>query len=163
MAKCKTVGIDNFIREMDVRANEFKQIAGKSLYAGADIIANQLRKNIEDLPERSPGMAKPGQTKKGVTKYQKAAMLGGMGIARMMNKDGTYDIKIGFDGYDDEVTEKYPKGHPISMIARAVESGTSFMEKTPFIRPAYNKAHAQAEQAMKSALEEAWADLNGKN
>ena len=90
-------------------------------------------------------------------------MLRGMGIAKMMNKDGTYDIKIGFDGYDDEVTEKYPKGHPISMIARAVESGTSFMEKTPFIRPAYNKAHAQAEQAMKSALEEAWADLNGKN
>ncbi len=163
MAKCKPIGIDNFIKEMDVRANEFKQIAGKSLYAGADIIANQLRKNIEDLPDRSPGMAKPGEVKKGVTKYQKAAMLDGLGIARMMDKDGTYDIKIGFDGYDDEITKAYPKGHPISMVARAVESGTSFMQKTPFIRPAYNQAHAQAEKAMTNALEEAWAELNGKH
>lgn len=163
MAKCKPVGIDNFIKDMDIRANEFKQIAGKSLYVGADIIANQLRKNIENLPERSPGMAKPGQMKRGVTKYQKAAMLDGMGIARMQKKDGSYDIKIGFEGYDDEVTKEYPKGHPISMIARAVESGTSFMEKTPFIRPAYNKAHAQAEQAMSNALEEAWAELNGQH
>lgn len=161
MATCKPVGIDNFIKEMDIRANEFKRIAGHSLYEGANIVANQLRKNIEELPERSPGFSKEGFMKRGVTKYQKTAMLEGMGISKMQDEFGTLDIKIGFEGYDDEVTKEYPKGHPISMIARSVESGTSWLQKTPFIRPAYNQAHTQAEKVMASALEEAWANLKG--
>lgn len=161
MATAKPIGIDNFIKEMDIRANEFKNIAGKALYQGAGIVANQLRKNIEELPDRSPGKAKDGQMKRGVTKYQKAAMLDGMGITKMQQKDGTFDIKIGFEGYDGEVTNEYPNGHPISMIARSVESGTSWLQKTPFIRPAYNKAHTEAERAMMNTLEEAWTNLKG--
>lgn len=159
MAKCKPIEIDNFIKDMTIRANEFKRIAGASLFEGAGVVADQLRRNIEELPERSPGMSKNGK-KRGVTKYQKAAMLGGLGISKMQRKDGGFDIKIGFSGYDGEVTKAYPKGHPISMIARSIESGTSFLEKTPFIRPAYNQAHAKAERAMADALEVAWAEFS---
>ena len=159
MATCKPIGIDNFINDMKIRANEFKRIAGASLFEGAGIVADQLRRNIEELPERSPGIARTGK-KRGVTKYQKAAMLKALGISKMQRIGGGYDIKIGFSGYDGEATKAYPKGHPISMIARSVESGTSFLEKTPFIRPAYNQAHVKAESAMAEALEVAWAEFS---
>ena len=155
MAKATVLSVDNFIKDIDTRTAAFHQIAGKSLYVGAGIIADALRKNIENLPERAPRL-KNGEISRGVTKYQKEALLKGMGISKMRNNDGTYDIKIGFQGYDDEKTKAYPKGHPISMIARSVESGTSWLQKTPFIRPAYDKAHASAEEAMKKEIESQW-------
>ena len=155
MAKCEVISIDNFLKDMDARSKEFGDMAGKAMYQGAAIMADQLRQNIQNLPERSPAV-KRDEMVRGVTKVQKEAMLNGMGVSKMMNKDGTYDIKIGFQGYDGEVTKAYPKGHPISMIARSVESGTSFLQKTPFIRPAYQAAHESAEAAMKKEIETQW-------
>ena len=159
MAKCETISVDNFIKDLEGRETAFKTIAGSAVYVGAGIIADELRKNIQGLPERAPGIIPNGQSRRGVTKYQKAALLDGMGISHMRNDNGTYDIKIGFQGYDDEVTKQYPKGHPISMVARSVESGTSWLQKTPFIFPAYKNAHARAEQAMAEKLEQGWADV----
>jgi HK97 gp10 family phage protein len=158
MATCKPIGIDNFIKDLEGRETAFKTIAGGAVYVGAGIIADELRKNIEALPDRAPGIIRNGEMRRGVTKYQKAAMLSGMGVSHMRNENGTYDIKIGFQGYDDEVTAQYPKGHPISMIARSVESGTSWLQKTPFIFPAYQKAHARAEAAMAEKLEQGWTE-----
>lgn len=159
MAKAETISIDNFLKDLDTRSKEFKDMAGRSLYEGAAILADELRKGIEDLPERK-GSVKKGEMARGVTPQQKKALLDHMGVTRMQNNDGTYDIKIGFQGYDDDITKAYPKGHPVSMIARSVESGTSFLQKTPFIRPAANKAKALAEEAMRKKLEEGWAGVN---
>lgn len=159
MAKAQVISVDNFIKDLDARTKEFRLLVGPALYDGAGILADQLRQNIEALPERSRN-AKKGAPLRGVTPQQKQALLDHMGIARMRNDDGTYNIKIGFQGYDDDRTKAYPKGHPVSMIARSVESGTSFLQKTPFIRPAANKAKALAEEAMRRKLEEGWAGLN---
>ena len=155
MAKCEVISVDNFIKDIDGRSKAFQDMAGKSLYQGAKILADELRKNIEALPER-PRSGKKGEVVKGVTKQQKEALLTHMGISPMMNKDGTYDLKIGFHGYDNDKTKKYPNGHPISMIARSVESGTSWLQKTPFIRPTSQKAKGPAEEAMKKEIEAQW-------
>ena len=52
MAKCEVISVDNFIKDIDARSKDFKNIAGASLYKGAAILADELRKNIEALPER---------------------------------------------------------------------------------------------------------------
>lgn len=155
MAKCEVISVDNFIKDIDARSKDFEKMAGAAIYQGAAILADQLRANIEALPER-PRSSKKGEMVKGVTKQQKQALLDHMGISKMQNVDGTYDIKIGFEGYDDDKTKSYPNGHPISMIARSVESGTSFLQKTPFIRPASQKAKGPAEEAMKKEIETQW-------
>ena len=155
MAKCEVISVDNFIKDIDARSKDFEKMAGAAIYKGAAILADQLRANIEALPER-PRSSKKGEMVKGVTKQQKQALLDHMGISKMQNVDGTYDIKIGFEGYDNDKTKSYPNGHPISMIARSVESGTSFLQKTPFIRPASQKAKGPAEQAMKKEIETQW-------
>ena len=158
MAKAQVISIDNFIKDLDSRGASFGNLAGAALYDGAGILADQLRRNIENLPERSYNMKK-GAPLRGVTPQQKKALLDHMGISRMRNEDGTYNIKVGFQGYDDDITKAYPKGHPVSMIARAVESGTSFLQKTPFIRPAAQKAKVPAEEAMRRKLEDGWAGV----
>jgi len=155
MAKCEVISVDNFIKDIDARSKDFKNIAGASLYKGAAILADELRKNIEALPER-PRSGKKGEMLKGATKDQKAALLSHMGITKMMQKDGSYDLKIGFQGYDDDITPKYPQGHPVSMIARAIESGTSFLQKTPFISATKKNAKGPAEEAMKKEIETQW-------
>lgn len=162
MAKAQVIEIDNFIRDISKLGYDFKALAGPALYNGAAILADELRQKIQELPERDPKVfIKEGQHGKGVTPKQKQALLDNMGIARMKYNDGSYNIKIGFEGYIEPPTPTYPRGTPVSMIARAVESGTSFLEKTPFIRPAYNAAKDKAEKAMTETLEVLWAKYGG--
>lgn len=71
----------------------------------------------------------------------------------MQNDKGYLNVKIGFDGYNRTKTEKYPKGQPNQLVARGVESGTSWKQKKPFIRPAVNRTKKKAEQMMAEILD----------
>ena len=52
-----------------------------------------------------------------------------MGISPIKH-DGDYiNAKVGFDGYGSIPTKKYPKGVPNQLVARSVNSGTSFLKK----------------------------------
>ena len=48
-------------------------------------------------------------------------------------------------------TKKYPNGQPNALIARAVNSGTSFRKKTRFLDKAVNASKKAAEAAMDAA------------
>ena len=63
------------------------------------------------------------------------------------------NTKAGFDGYGSVKTKKYPKGVPNSMLMRSVESGTSFREKHPTVRPAVNKTRKQAQKIMEEEID----------
>ena len=139
MAFSVNEGIDNFAQKLEELAGR-TDLCGKVLYSGAQVVADACRKRIEALPiqddENRRGSAEHPLT--GITKMQKKDLLKSFGIAPMQEKDGVYDVKAGFDGYGSRPTEKYPKGVPNAMLARSIESGTSFRRKTPFIRPAVN-------------------------
>ena len=166
MAKAKVISVDSFIKDMAHVAHDFKAIAKPALYEGANVLADELRKKIQDLPERDGHVyIKQGETGRGVTKQQKEALLNGMGIARMRMDNDTYEVKIGFEGYYENLRNGW-RGReqiPISMIARAVESGTSFLQKTPFMRPAFNAAEARVKDAMVSKMEELWNKYGNNN
>ena len=88
-----------------------------------------------------------------MTAAQKQGLLDGLGIASMQEDAGFYNVKIGFDGYNRTRTEKYPQGQPNQLVARGVESGTSWKQKRPFVRPAVTRARKRAEQAMAETLD----------
>ena len=71
----------------------------------------------------------------------------------MRNTDGVYDVKMGFGGYNSVRTAKYPQGQPNALIARALESGTSFRSKNPFLSRAFNRAKNYSEETMKEVFE----------
>lgn len=129
-------GIDQYINQLTNLEFTAHDAIGRAIYKGADIVADAVRANIQKLP------------KSACTDAQRKGLLNGLGIASMRQDDGTYNVKIGFDGYNEHKTTKYPRGHANSMIARSIESGTSFSHKHPFIAPAVNATKSQAEKAM---------------
>lgn len=157
--------VDKYIRKLEQFADATDGMLKATIYPGAEVIADEMRKAIEELPEikTSPRETKGSGTKRpkdnrtrskrpkpaGVTKVEKEGLLDGLGIAGMRYDGSLLNAKIGMDGYNKHVTDKWPKGHPNAMIARSVESGTSFRQKTPFIEPTARKNKARAENEMK--------------
>lgn len=154
MAVITFKGLDKYERQLSQLSKNAEKIAGAAIYEGAGVIADEVRKNIESLPIVSgygtPSKPLPG----GVTKSQKQGLLDGLGISQMVNTSGYLNVKIGFDGYNSTKTESYPRGQPNQLVARGVESGTSWKQKKPFIRPALTRAKPKAEQLMAETLDQ---------
>lgn len=129
-------GIDRYVERLTNLEFTAHDTIGRAIYIGADIVADAVRGNIQKLP------------KSVCSDVQKAGLLDGLGIARMQDTNGFFNVKVGFDGYNAHKTQKYPRGHANSMIARAIESGTSFSPKHPFVAPAVRSTKDQAEKAM---------------
>lgn len=154
MAKITFPGLNDYELMISKLSKGVDDIAGKAIYAGAGIVADAIKENIKALPiVRGYGTTEnplPG----GVTAPQKAGLIDGMGISPMQDDGGYLNVKIGFDGYNATKTDKYPQGQPNQLVARGVESGTSWKQKKPFIRPAINASKSRAEAEMARILDQ---------
>lgn len=151
MARFEFAGIDNYISQLNKLQQSTKGgVVGKTVYAGAAVVADSVRRAIQALPV-GDGRAQSGGLVDTVTLPQKAGLLDGFGISRMKDDDGFVNVKLGFDGYNSTRTEKYPRGQPNALIARSVNSGTTFRKKTKFVDKAVNSARKSAETAMDAA------------
>lgn len=148
MATFEFGGIDTYIKQLNkLQADTKAGVIGKTVYAGADVVANSVRSAIQSLPEGKEGDAGLGA----VTPAQKRGLLEGFGISKMRDDNGFVNVKLGFDGYNSVKTKKCPKGQPNALIARAVNSGTSFRKKTRFVDKAVTASKKTAEAAMDAA------------
>lgn len=166
MATLKMNGLAEYERMLS-KLNSFdtiRAVCGKTIYSGAEVVADAMRAGIESLPEVDDYITgTQGKKISGITPSQKQGLLDGFGISPMGNKDGYYEVKLGFDGYNDTKTRSYPLGQPNSLIARSVNSGTSFRKKIPFVDDAVKQSRKQAEAAMvKTADEEFEKIAKGK-
>lgn len=153
MAFIKFKGLEEYELRISLLGKNTERIAGAAIYAGAAIVADEIKKGIESLPivrgYGSPANPLPG----GVTSVQKQGLRDGMGISPMQNKAGYLNVKIGFDGYNATKTKKFPQGQPNQLVARGAESGTSWKQKSPFVRTAVTRAKKTAEEKMASVLD----------
>ena len=134
-------GIDEYISQLQNLEFHSDELIGRAIYKGADIVADAIKANIQSLPSSA------------CTDVEKAGLLNGFGIARMQDEGGYFNVKAGFDGYNDDVTKKWPHGKPNSMIARSIEGGTSWKAKHPFIAPAVRSSKDAAEKAMAEEID----------
>lgn len=133
MAKIRFAGLEEYERRLSQLQTGSREIAGKAIYAGAEIVADAIRTKIQSLP------SKTGTTKQG--------LLEGFGIAPLQDDSGYLNVKTGFNGYN-------AKGIPNALMARLFESGTSKVPKHPFVRPAVNASQKQAEAKMAEVLDQ---------
>lgn len=154
MAKITFPGLNDYELMISRLSKGVDDIAGKAIYAGAGIVADAIKENIKDLPIVRGYGTKENPLPGGVTAPQKAGLIDGLGISPMQSDAGFLNVKIGFDGYNATKTEKYPQGQPNQLVARGVESGTSWKEKKPFIRPAINASKSRAEAEMARILDQ---------
>lgn len=144
-------GLEEYLAQLGNLEGRADGLAGRAIYEGAKIVADKIHANIQSLPVQD-GPAK-GKRR---DPYQDEVdgLLAGLGIAKKKVNDGFINVKIGMDGYNSRVTEKYPKGHPNAMVARTINAGSTFMNRHPFITSAVNSTRSAAEEKMKEIIEE---------
>ena len=154
MAKLQMKGLEEYEAQLLKLRGLTEQMIGEAIYEGAAIVADEVKKGIESLPI-DDRYATGSTMLHGITQEQKQGLLDGFGIASMQNENGYLHVKLGFNGYNSMKTKNFPNGQPNSMIARSVNSGSSFRQRIPFVDNAVNSAKSRAEEKMKQKLDEA--------
>lgn len=149
-------GLDNYIAYLQSINAVTDEMIGEAVYDMAKVVANKVRANIEALPavsnEANIATYREGYSR--LSEPEKQGLLDGFGVSPLQDDSGYRNVKLGFDGYNSVKTKKYPQGQPNALIARVTESGSSYREKTPFIRPAVNAARKPAEKAGQAKIDE---------
>lgn len=157
-------GLDSYISYLQKIDAVTDEAIGEATYEMAKVVADSVRSGIQALPTVS-NEANIATYKKGYSRLsdeEKQGLLDGFGVSPMQDDGGYINVKLGFDGYNSVKTKKYPQGQPNALIARVTESGSSYREKTPFIRPAVNASKKQAEQAGQMKIDEKIAAIPQK-
>ena len=152
MARIEFTGIDEYFKKLDRLGDKATGVCKRALYDGAAVLADAVRTEVEALPTTDRN-GDPQQ----ILEYEKQGLLEGMGIAKMRDDGGKISTRVDFDGYNRLRSKAYPNGHPNSMIARAINSGTSKRPKNPFMNRAIRKGRAKSEAAMAARMD---ADIN---
>lgn len=154
-------GLDQYISQLEKLNLNTPEILGRAIYPGAAIVADAIKANIEQIPvSTSSKRGTPENPIDTITSAQKQGLRDGFGITPISNDGGLWNVKLGFDGYNTQVSTRAKKAgwtttqQANQMIARAVENGTSFRKKHPFIAPAIRATQKQAEKAIADALDE---------
>lgn len=154
MAKITFPGLKDYELMLSRLEGATDDMIGRAVYAGAGIVADAVKQGIQSLPVVTGYGTDTNPLPGGVTAAQKAGLLDGFGISKLQDDGGYLNVKLGFDGYNRTRTEMYPQGQPNQLVARGVESGTSWKQKKPFIRPAVTRSRKPAEAEMKRVIDE---------
>ena len=152
MAKMTIKGMDDYARKLSQLGQASVAISRKAVYAGASVVADEVKKRLENnIKDTTYVGKKPG----GGVKSDKSTgdLVESLGVAPIgVDGRGNTNTKIGFDGYDSN-------GVPNALKARAMESGTSTLRKRPFVRPAVNAVKGKAQEKMGAVVDEEIAKI----
>ncbi len=154
MARITFEGLEGYMESLQRIEADSQAITERAVYEGAAVVADAVKEAIRTLPT-DQGWGTRANPLQGISPTQKEGLIDSFGVAPMQDDQGFLHVKIGFDGYNRVKSRKYPKGQPNAMIARAAESGTSFLKKTPFMAPAIRQAKPEAKKRMQRVFEEA--------
>lgn len=152
MARATITGFDTVFSMLAQLGQAGEAIEKEAIYEGAKIMADALKEEIRAMPavpesENLKAYKTGGKSRLSIK--QKEGLLNAMGIAPISADGDILNTKVGFDGYNSIKTKKYPNGQPNQLIARVVESGSSYMDKRPFIRKTLNKYRAEVQEKMR--------------
>ena len=133
LAKMRVSGFKELEVQLSKLGKATTNIGGKAVKAGAGVLADQVRKNLEKNLQDSG--------------YSTGDLLDSFGISPVdVDKNGVINASVGFAGYD-------RKGVPNALKARAMESGTSKQRKKPFMRPAIKATKDKVEKVMQETMD----------
>jgi len=142
----KTDGLDRLGQILAQLENKAQEVASGALYEGAGIVADALNAGIRSIRTESFKYAPEGTTRL-PSPQEKAALERKVGIAKFRKNGSEVDTIIGIS-YDSGYTQIAGKQKSVAVIARSINSGTSFMRKQPVFRLAKNKSQNAAKAAI---------------
>ena len=150
-----TSGMDELTKRLGKLGVKAQEIASLSLYEGAGVMADAVSQAVHGIvtePFRygtSANRRKPSPEEKAILENARK------GVAKFRKSVDRVDTSVGMQnsGYAD----LKGKTVPVPLIANAINSGTSFMQKQPFIRKAKRQekaAVAKIESELEKRLDE---------
>ena len=154
--KFRFKGLNEYVEELVQISNVFasQYVVELALTDGADVVADETRKALENLEVDNRPFVPDGR--RSILEVQKRALLDSFGITPVQQKYNMIDVKTGFDGYN-------KLGQPNVVIARSLESGTSFMPKNPIISKATRRARKDCLEAMQNRITKEIELIKSKN
>lgn len=153
MAVIKIQGIAEWATIVEHFYTRSPEVLEKAVSAGAGVIADAVRQEVENLPI-DEHFGTPENPLKGIKRIQKRGLEESLGITPIGKDRGLINRKIGFDGYNNEHTKTFPNGKPNQLIARSIESGTTFSRKNRFFKRAVGKSKEAALKKMEEVIEQ---------
>ena len=153
MAKLEIVGFDEWLIRLERLTDSTDEVCERALMEAAEIVKEKYKASTASIPtdEKWGTQKKP---KRGIRATEKQGLLNSLGIAPIKkDRAGGMDTKVGYHKYNKE-------GKANQMIARAANSGTSFMKKSGFIDKANRASKPLAEAKIKEVIESEINKLN---
>ena len=138
MAKCNIKLPDEFLKKLSSFGERTDEVAKKALTEGGEIILARTRANLI------------GVTCKNLKGESRSTgqLVSSLGLSPVMvDRNGNYNIKIGFDEYRDD-------GSSNAGVANIIEYGKHGQPAKPFLAPAKRQVGNQALERMKQVIEE---------
>lgn len=159
----KTEGISELNLMLAKLGSRAQDVASGALYDGAGVVADAFTRATESIQTEKFDYAPPGKTRL-PSPEEKDALKRKTGIARFRKNGGEVDTMVGIgSGSGSGYVMMAGKRKAVRLIARSINSGTSFMKKQPVYRKAVSSCRKQAEAAIVSKAEQMFNQIiNGK-
>ena len=145
-------GLDELNAKMEKLGGEALHIAAEGLYEGAGVVADAVSSAVNGIATEKFKYAAGGKKRKPSPEEKALLSSAKKGVAKFRNNGTEIQTSVGMhnSGYGD----LNGKSKPIPQIANAINSGTSFMQKQPFMRKAFSQSKGAATGKIESAIRE---------
>ena len=138
MAKVTVKLPDDLLKKLSSLGSKTDQIARKALEAGGEVILKKTKANLISIIGKD-------------TKYESRStgqLISALGLSPVkVDKNGNYNIKLGFDEYRRDGTSN-------AAIANIIEYGKHGQPAKPFLAPAKRQSNKEVNETMKRVKEE---------
>ena len=147
----KVDGMDKITEMLEKTGEAATGIAARALYKGAGIVADEISRGAREVTTKPFRYAQGWQRHPSPEEKEAVVSAGAAGIAKFQKTGNEVNTSIGYrrSGY----AMIAGKRKPIPLIVNAINSGTSFMQKQPFIRKAVSSSKNKATEAITEEVE----------
>ena len=182
----KVTGMEEILQSLNNLGEKVYGVAAHGLYKGAGIVADSVSSAIQGIATEPFHYAKNGQKRKPSPEEKAIVMSAKHGIAKFGKTGEKIETSVGYQnsGYaaipwnhassksrtkykinnkGRAVQSKGQKGtsvKPIPVIVNAINSGTSFMQRQPFLTKAFTKSKGAAVAAIESEIKSKLDNMN---
>lgn len=144
-------GLKELMAKMDKAPKNAEKIAAKALYEGAGVMADAVSQAVQGIATEPFRFARGGQKRLPSPEEKALVASAKHGVAKFRKNGVSINTSVGFQNSGYGQLGKATK--PIPQIANAINSGTSFMEKQPFMRKAFSQNKGAAEAAIAAGIQ----------
>lgn len=143
-------GLKELAKKLDKLPEKAADVAALALYDGAGVVADTVSREVQGISTEPFRYAAGGRKRKASPEEKAILQQAPKGVAKFKRNGVTVQTSVGMQnaGY----AQLNGKTVPIPKIANAINSGTSFREKQPFLRKAFTQSRKAAEAAIEAGI-----------